>query len=550
MKKTGRILFSVFCASVVLAACAKEAVQEKEGTEDQQIITAYVNANPTKLVYEEIVEGGGAGMTSTWQNGDHFLAIQDGEKVVDFQLISGAGTTQGVFQTRTSGVTSTTQWVGVVGNGAEAHSSEIHCPYMGQNGTIKSLGGFNYVKVTATGEEPYFNFAEGEGLSYVIRVKLPEGVKCIEYTPCAYQKVTSTGAANIVLYNTGIDDAERDYCAWDKNHTTTITLGSTSTKGSIIYIAVPPINCNINYEYYNNYKQQGNLRTGIVLTFLNNDSDNADMSNGVILGGNKDTDFNLTGKGGLIGSGGDYGSTWSFDYSELPLINRPKPSEAILIETGAYNQDISTTKEYVNGLTTYWAPFNVGATTYTESGLFFRYGEDFEDKTGSFADYTLRQQGTDKTNRPAIICYSHSAFPGSGATTFYTVAGTRYDVARIKWGIAWRMPYAVEGGALLNKSDISTETVSGQICVKIGNGNGQYIYIPCCGWYSDNAEHKETDSACVWTADKNQRSASNAGWDQAYAIQYYASTSKSIIDRFGMHRSLNVRPVLASSVIE
>ena len=548
MKKTARILFSLICVSAALVACKKENATSSE----EQLITAYVNAGPVnKLAYEEVMEGGGAGVQSYWQTGDHFLAIQDGEKVIDFKLISGAGTTQGVFQALTSGVTSSTNWVGVVGNGAEAHGNEIHCGFMKQNGTISNLSGYNYVKVSATGDEPYFNFAEGEGLSYVLRVKLPAGIKCVEYNPCAWYKVTADGVTE-QLYSTGNSGQEPNYKAFSASYTTTITFSTASTKGEAIYIAVPPINCNLGYEDYNSKKQYGNLRTGFVLTFLNNTSDDADKSNGVVLGGDKDQDFDLRGKGGLIGT---------YDYSELELINRPKPSDAILITTDATSTTkndgttsiFSTSKQAVSGLETYWAPFNVGAASVSESGYFVGYGEMKERKTGDFASYTLRQKGSDGTNRPAIICYTHAAFPGSGSTTFYTIAGTRYDIARVKWGIAWRMPHLIEAWTLWRDhlSSLSTTTVGGQKCIKIDNGKGQSLHFPCYGWYSDSGALKDADMAGIWTGDKNQRSASNAGWDQAYALQC-SSTSQSyeFVDRYGMHRSLNVRPVLASSEIK
>lgn len=539
MKKN---ILSIICIAAALCACSKEQLAEKTVNSDQeQLITATVNMDNTKLAFSENQAGGGAGLASKWEEGDTFYAYT-GSELIKFTLTSGAGTATATFQAKARGIKDDTQWLGVFGNHASVKSGELHCSYLGQDGTLENLADYSYMTASATGKEPVFNFSAGEKYSYILRVKLPAGIKCIEYNPCAWEKITSSGAT-LQLYSTG--DQESNYKAFDASNTTTITLDHASVKGETIYIAVPTINCNLGYEGYNSKKQYGNLKTGIILTFLNNVSNDADMSNGVVLGGDKNEDFNLSDKGGQIGT---------YDYSELPLINRPKPSEAILIETGAYNQDISTTKEYVNGLETYWAPFNVGASTFTESGYFYGYGEaNYERKKGDFASYTLRQKGSDGTNRPAIICYSHSAFPGSGASTFYTIAGTRYDVARIKWGIAWRMPYAVEAGALWNKhkADMSSETVSGQKCMKVGNGSGQFLYIPCCGWYSDSDAHKDTDYACVWTADKNQRSASNAGWDQAYAIQYTSTTqSDSFLDRYGMHRSLNVRPVLASSVIE
>lgn len=545
-----KIISSIALVAAVVSCTKKEITpSDVAPSGEKQIITAYVNA-ATKVAYTENNPAGGAGMSSRWQEGDSFYAIQDGSSVVTFTLTSGAGTANAVFTAETSGATESTTWKAVLGGAAEPVSTEIHCSFMNQNGTIEGLGNFNYVTASGSGLEPVFNFDNGEKLAYVLRVKLPAGIKCIEYNPCAWYKVTAD-AVTEQLYSSGNSGQEPNYKAFSQTYTTSITLDHASTRGEFVYIAVPTLNCNLNYEDYNSKKQYGNLRTGFILTFLNDDSDNADRSNGIVLGGDKNVEFNIAGKGGLIGN---------VDCSDLELINRPKPSDAIPVSTGATttkktdNSSVfSTSCQSVNSLETYWAPFNVGAAAATESGYYVGYGELNERRQGDFVSYTLRQKGSDGTNRPAVICYSHSAFPGSGSTTFYTIAGTRYDIARVKWGIAWRMPYLIESWTLWRDhlSNLSTQTISGTKCITVDNGNGQSLCLPCMGWYGDDTTIKDSGMAGLWTADKNQRSASNAGWDSAYGLQIESTTQDyAAVDRYGMHRSLNVRPVLSASKIQ
>lgn len=557
MKKTIKILFSVFCASAVLAACAKEAVQEKEGTEDQQIITAYVNANPTKLAYEEVVEGGGAGMTSTWQNGDHFLAIQDGVKVVDFQLISGAGTTQGVFQTLTSGVTSTTQWVGVVGNGAEAHSSEIHCTYMGQNGTIKSLSGFNYVKVTATGEEPYFNFAEGEGLSYVIRVKLPEGVKCVEYTPSVWKKVTSTEVTTQYLNGkistpgANGDDWANDY---GPKNTSTITLAETSVKGDLVYIAFGTANYSTTFQKWpsnNSAKQNGNLRSGIVITLLNNTSDNADKSTGWVLGAHREGG-DLLEKGGLV---------TTHDMSEEILIPRAKPSEAIMISTTGISCKLhDALTQQTSSMKTGWAPFNLGASKVSEHGLYIAYGEYWDNNEYSWTAYQQRHKTDDKDFRDDIMTPPFRF--GSSQNNFYSIAGSRFDAARVLWGSAWRMPYAVEIYGMGQGTQTFT-TIDGVTCTTLTTDGNSVTFPDTGAWRREGDKedgkkmHVDDGYAYVRSADKLQRTYSSDNQIYRQCYSYYMGTTAAIEQkdprgfvRTNGFRGYPVRAVLASSVIE
>lgn len=528
MKKTARILFSLICVSAALVACKKENATDSE----EQLITAYVNAGPVnKLAYEEVMEGGGAGVQSYWQTGDHFLAIQDGEKVIDFKLVSGAGTTQGVFQALTSGVTSSTNWVGVVGNGAEAHSNEIHCGFMKQNGTISDLSGYNYVKVSATGDEPYFNFAEGEGLSYVLRIKLPAGIKCIEYTPCAWSKVTAS-ETSIVYFNNNDQD---DYSA---KNTSTITLAEVSTSEQLAYIAIPLLDYSKTFDIVNGGKQYQNLKTGVVLTLLNNDSDNADASNGTIF------ENDVRGKGGLIST---------LDLSEMTLIPRPKPENAVkFINTSlSCKPHSSALNQAADSLITFWAPFEVGATEAGKAGYHIMYGmyEPYKGGSDSFVEYKYRGN-PGPGQKYNSIGHSHAKLLDiTGNTTFYSIESSRYDAARVLWGCAWRMPHCLEIQELLS-STRAAQTVGGQKCVKCTNAKtGNYIYLPVAGYKLDGAT-QESNYAEIWSANKINRTHENAGWNAGYIGYIKEDGTEPGYDRYEMKRAIPILPVLVSSEIK
>lgn len=536
MKTISRIFIPVCCA-VALVSCSKEAFQENKDTEEgQQLITAYVNAGgPSKLAYEEVVEGGGAGVSSVWQDGDHFLAIQDGAKTVEFRLVSGAGTAQGVFQTLTSGVTSTTQWVGVVGNGAEAHNSEIHCGYMKQDGTIKSLSGFNYVKVTATGEEPYFNFAEGEGLSYVMRIKLPAGIKCIEYTPCAWYKITASGKS-IVYFN---NNNQNDYSA---KNTSFITLSKSSAKGDLIYIAVPTVNFSYSLDdFYSGSNQYANQKTGVVLTIMNDNSDDATLSTGTVVR----EDYRE--KGGLIGT---------IDLSEEPLLNRPKPSEAICI---THSGDINFVKEYVSSsymyqrahsLTTYFAPYNIGATVSSDAGNFYAYGECAPKSQYNFTNYLYRHNRNGQHYDGIAIEYKPET------SRFYTTSQSRYDMARVLWGCAWRLPFWIEfKGHESLSSVVNLNSVKGIQFTQ----NTNTIFLPMLDWKcSDSDSQSGGTKYCCWTSDKTQMKYSDDSnhYKNVFVLGCLSAKtsvgSNVVVDYYNaqMKVGLPVRAVLASSEVE
>lgn len=523
MKKT--ILFALPLL-VALSACTKQKPVTEEPVK-KQIITAYVNI-ATKVSYEENTPGGGGGMSSLWDKGDTFLAIQDSSKVVEFSLISGEGTNIAVFQAETDGVTSQSTWKAVFGKGT-VHGTEVHCGYLDQSGKLESLDNFTYITADGTGLTPTFDFQNGTHLSYVLRVKVPEGTRFIEYTPCAYNKVTPNGAELIYL-NSGENE---DY--FSSSRCSTIELGAAATAGDIVYISVPCINGSNTYTLTNNDNQHQNIKAGIVLTFLNNDSDNATLSNGVVI----NEDFSE--KGGMVKT---------VNCGTLTLISRPRPQEAIKFETHQVTVSFSTSKQQAKNVITYWAPYNVGASVAHESGKYYMFG------TSEQLDLTVNPS-TDVypffTNAPKgymSMGHQHAKLMNNDYnTTFYSIQGSKYDAARVIWGRAWRMPHIIELQTLY-EAEKSAVTLSSQNCATFTNAiTNNELTIPAVGVYK-NGSHEDTEYAVIWSADKNQRSADNTGWDSAYVFDirnkngYIGAFS---IERYEMCCAIPIRPVLASS---
>ena len=73
-----------------------------------------------------------------------------------------------------------------------------------------------------------------------------------------------------------------------------------------------------------------------------------------------------------------------------------------------------------------WAAYNIGATTATEYGDYYAWGEVFTKET-----YTSANSET----------YGES---------MSDIAGTEYDVATVNWGGDWRMPSNAEIGELMD----------------------------------------------------------------------------------------------------
>lgn len=529
--------FALITGFAALCACQKvqEPVTPEENAPEagnKQIITALVNC-PTKVSYSENTPGGGAGISSVWSEGDTFYAIQDGSTVVTFTLSSGAGSTSAAFTAEAEGVTASTEWVAVLGKSASVHGTEVHCGYTGQNGTIANLNKYNYVTATGTGLTPSFNFEGGEKLSYIVRLKLPAGIKCIEYTSPATFKVQGSGSSH--FYAKGENDP------YSNIPTTTITLSSTSATGDLAYIAVPAINHNSKAWTYNNNKQYGNMRTGVIVTLLNNTSAEATQSNGSVI------DSDLSSKGGQVG-------TW--DMSSWTLITRPKPSDAIeVVTTDAVTENGASNYIFdLTGTDTFWAPFNLGASTPEGKGNYYGWGEiTTPEERGrgdgyTFPAYSLRGQPSGaSTNYYNYISVYAAVETPSLAGRYNTIRGGRYDVARVKWGSAWRMPGFIEAYATWKKA--SWTTVNGQGGLSYGG-----VFLPGYNARMGTNEHqpKGWDQACIWSADQFQRNQGGVDYDSAYIVGSTSGHGSADWWRQGMKREwgLQIRPVLASSTID
>lgn len=522
------IMAAAFCS------CTKQELQESSA--EKQIIRAHVTVNAvTKLALTDT----NPGMTSVWEEGDTFKAIQDGSTIVTFTLEDGAGTAEGIFSAEATGVTEDTKWVALLGSAASEHTSEFHCAFMNQTGKLEDLQNYAYVKATGAGSEPTFNFANGDKLAYILRVKLPAGVKCIEYVPCAYKKVTGSDVSNVYDKN--------DNTLYSNLKTSTITLDEASAKGDCIYIAVPAVKHQAKADSYADGQAWGNLKSGVIITILNNTSALADGSNGTVV--NED----LT-----------EGKIATVDMSEMEFMLRcvPSMSNVITVSRGAgsFSWESGNIKQAVTGVTTYWCPFNIGASSEEEVGNYYSFGELEPRTTYNFSNYSLRSGTPTSSSINHHYCIS-SKWSKSSTTTFNSIACSRYDVARVKWGSAWRMPYTIECYALHNytyssgDSDYAANgTVNGKAGIKIfqvSGGNG-YLFFPQSGHYEGATLVDGSVQTAFRTADQRNRSYGDAGYDQSYVYisPYDANT---LMDGSGKDRAkygTPVRPVLNSSVLD
>ena len=110
-----------------------------------------------------------------------------------------------------------------------------------------------------------------------------------------------------------------------------------------------------------------------------------------------------------------------------------------------------------------WAAYNIGATTATEYGDYYAWGEVLTKET-----YT-------------------SANSETHGESMSDIAGTEYDAATVNWGGDWRMPSRAEIQELIYNCNWEWTTQGGKIGYKVTGPNGSSIFLPAAGYRSESS---------------------------------------------------------------
>ncbi len=113
------------------------------------------------------------------------------------------------------------------------------------------------------------------------------------------------------------------------------------------------------------------------------------------------------------------------------------------------------------GLSVKWATCNVGASTPSEDGLFYAWGE-----TWTKLEYIDENSVTTGKELGSIAGDPH------------------FDVARAKWGGTWRLPTEEEISELVGKCTLEWVTLNGHKGCNVTGPNGNSIFLPAAGWHN------------------------------------------------------------------
>ncbi len=156
--------------------------------------------------------------------------------------------------------------------------------------------------------------------------------------------------------------------------------------------------------------------------------------------------------------------------------------------------------EYVDlGLSVKWATCNVGASSPSDYGNYYAWGE-----TKTKSEYTVENS----------ITYGKNMGNIAGNST--------YDVARAKWGGTWRLPTKEEIKELDDKCRREWTNEGGHDGYKIIGPNGNSIFLPAAGMSYGTSYNYVGEEGSYWGATPKEDDTSNAigfGFDNKCLIR-------------------------------
>lgn len=159
------------------------------------------------------------------------------------------------------------------------------------------------------------------------------------------------------------------------------------------------------------------------------------------------------------------------------------------------NLSVSSPDAYISGhgyvdlgLSVKWATCNVGASSPSDYGDYFAWGE-----TSTKSEYTTENSKT------------------YGKTMGDIAGNSSYDAVRANWGGSWRLPTMKELEELENKCIWTWITENGHSGYCVQGPNGKSIFLPAAGWsygklpiyageygsYWSSTRHGGNDGACA-----------------------------------------------------
>ena len=172
-------------------------------------------------------------------------------------------------------------------------------------------------------------------------------------------------------------------------------------------------------------------------------------------------------------------------------------------------------REWVDlGLSVLWATCNVGASSPSDYGNYYAWGE-----TTTKSSYTKASSRTYEVSMGNI----------SG--------NTRYDAATANWGGGWRMPTKVEFEELVDRCNWQWTSQGDRNGYRVIGPNGNSIFLPAAGLRYETLLIGEDEQCLYW-------SSTPYGSDAQYAYYLLSFSGGHDVSYVSRYKGRSVRPVL------
>ncbi len=131
--------------------------------------------------------------------------------------------------------------------------------------------------------------------------------------------------------------------------------------------------------------------------------------------------------------------------------------------------------------------------------------------------------------------YTRSNYSYEDRTIGKDIAGTKYDVAHVKWGGSWQMPTNYMCLEMMDNCLIKYTTINNVKGVLCTSHNGASIFIPAGGMYDGSQLRGKGDDSCCWSSTYDPPA------DGAYPLLFLRGSP--YIYSYNRYLGFNVRPV-------
>lgn len=186
-----------------------------------------------------------------------------------------------------------------------------------------------------------------------------------------------------------------------------------------------------------------------------------------------------------------------------------------------------------------WATRNVGATSETDYGKYFWWGDVVGYESAVAHNFADNGSNDDTWDEPVRFLKSKGILD-----EYYNLVAER-DGATQNWGGDWRMPSMVDFAELKEKCTMEFTTVNAvKGCKVTSKVNGRSIFLPAAG-YRRNTGSPEKGNICYYLS----TSLSKRGSKWAHTLKYASQGLKYDYEDAARSDGLPIRPVLAKSRI-